>query len=190
MSEPPAAASTDPAAQPSAPVAVPPVLVMGVSGSGKSTVGAALARHWGDDAVFVDADDLHPQANKDKMAAGIPLTDEDRGPWLAVCADRIAAVQAAGQRCVMANSALRRVYRDRLRQDAPDLFITFLSGSQELIAERQRARHHEYMPDALLSSQFAVLEPLQEDEAGMDVPIDRDVDAIVAAVDAALVIAR
>jgi carbohydrate kinase (thermoresistant glucokinase family) len=161
---------------------------MGVSGSGKSTVGAALADHWGDDAVFVDADSLHPQANKDKMAAGTPLTDDDRWPWLDICAARIHEVQASGKRCVMANSALKRAYRDRLRSVDPDLFIAFLSGSEELIADRQRHRHHEYMPNSLLESQFATLEPLESDEAGVVVSIEGDIDATVAHIEDALTI--
>ncbi|KQO62791.1 transferase [Curtobacterium sp. Leaf261] len=162
---------------------------MGVSGSGKSTVGAALAAHFGDDAVFIDADSLHPQANKDKMAAGIPLTDEDRWPWLDICAARIGEVQASGRRCVMANSALKRVYRDRLRSVDAGLFIAFLSGDRELIADRQRHRHHEYMPLSLLDSQFAALEPLQDDEAGATIPIDHDVQDTVAEIDTALALA-
>lgn len=163
----------------------PPVLVMGVSGSGKSTIGAALSRTLadrGEPSVFVDADDLHPDANKEKMRRGIPLTDEDRWPWLDACAERIAAVQAAGNRCVMANSGLRRVYRDRLRRTAPDLQIMFLDGSRDLIADRQSHRQHEYMPTSLLDSQFATLERPQADEDAVTVPIDGDVDGTVAAI--------
>jgi len=117
----------------------PPVLVMGVSGSGKSTIGQTLTDALvaqGEPCVFVDADDLHPAANKEKMRQGTPLTDEDRWPWLDACAERIAAVEADGSRCVMANSALKRVYRDRLRASAPGLVIAFLDGSRDLIAER------------------------------------------------------
>jgi len=168
---------------------LPPVLVMGVSGSGKSTVGRALADALaarGEPAEFVDADDLHPAANKEKMRAGTPLTDEDRWPWLDACAARIAQVEASGRRCVMANSALRRVYRDRLRASAPGLVIAFLDGSRELIAERQAHRHHEYMPTSLLDSQFATLERPQPDEATVSVPIDGSVDDTVAAVLAGL----
>uniref|UniRef100_A0A942SYC1 Gluconokinase n=1 Tax=Neobacillus citreus TaxID=2833578 RepID=A0A942SYC1_9BACI len=168
---------------------LPPVLVMGVSGSGKSTVGRALADALaarGEPAEFVDADDLHPAANKEKMRAGTPLTDEDRWPWLDACAARIAQVEASGRRCVMANSALRRVYRDRLRASAPGLVIAFLDESRELIAERQAHRHHEYMPTSLLDSQFATLEPPQPDEATVSVPIDGSVDDTVAAVLAGL----
>ncbi|WIE62325.1 gluconokinase [Curtobacterium sp. MCLR17_032] len=164
---------------------LPPVLVMGVSGSGKSTVGEALTCalvERGQAAEFVDADGLHPQANKDKMHAGVPLTDEDRRPWLDACSARIAEVQRSGSRCVMANSALKRAYRDRLREDAPDLFIAFLDGSRELIAERQSHRHHEYMPNSLLDSQFETLERPGSDEASAAVPIRGSVDETVAAI--------
>lgn len=168
---------------------LPPVLVMGVSGSGKSTVGEALTAALvarGEAAEFVDADALHPQANKDKMHEGIPLTDEDRRPWLDACSERIAAVQASGSRCVMANSALKRAYRDRLREDAPTLFIAFLDGSRELIAERQSHRHHEYMPNSLLDSQFATLERPESDEAFGAVAIHGSVDETVAQILAVL----
>ncbi|PZE64793.1 MULTISPECIES: gluconokinase [unclassified Curtobacterium] len=168
---------------------LPPVLVMGVSGSGKSTVGEALTQALvarGEAAEFVDADALHPQSNVDKMRDGVPLTDEDRRPWLDACSSRIADVQASGSRCVMANSALKRVYRDRLREDAPGLFIAFLDGSRDLIAERQRHRHHEYMPNSLLDSQFATLERPESDEASAAVPIRGSVDETVAAILAVL----
>lgn len=170
---------------------LPPVLVMGVSGSGKSTIGAAVAAALadrGEPAEFVDADDLHPAANKEKMRAGNPLTDEDRWPWLDACADRIAAIEASGHRAVMANSALKRAYRDRLRTSAPGLVIAFLDGSRELIAERQSHRHHEYMPTSLLDSQFATLERPQPDEAALAVPIDGSVDDTVRTILAGLAV--
>jgi gluconokinase len=167
----------------------PPVLVMGVSGSGKSTIGQSLADalvEQGEACVFVDADDLHPAVNKEKMRQGIPLTDEDRWPWLVACADRIAEIEESGSRCVMANSALKRVYRDRLRERAPGLVIAFLDGSRELIAERQSHRRHEYMPTSLLDSQFATLERPQPDEAAVSVSIEGPVDDTVATILAAL----
>ncbi|MBT2501338.1 gluconokinase [Curtobacterium sp. ISL-83] len=168
---------------------LPPVLVMGVSGSGKTTIGEAVAvalAERGQPTTFVDADDLHPAANKEKMRRGIPLTDEDRWPWLDACAARIVAVEATGSRCVMANSALRRVYRDRLRASVPDLVIAFLDGSHALIAERQAHRHHEFMPPSLLDSQFATLERPQPDEAAVAVSIAGPVDDTVTAILAAL----
>lgn len=170
---------------------LPPVLVMGVSGSGKSTIGQAVAdalAERGEPSVFVDADDLHPATNKEKMRKGIPLTDEDRWPWLDACAERIAAVEADGSRCVMANSALKRVYRDRLRRSAPGLVIAFLDGSRDLIADRQAHRHHEYMPASLLDSQFATLERPEADEHAVAVPIDGSVDDTVRAITAALAV--
>ncbi|MBT1672752.1 gluconokinase [Curtobacterium flaccumfaciens] len=169
----------------------PPVLVMGVSGSGKSTIGQALTDALvaqGEPCVFVDADDLHPVANKEKMRQGIPLTDDDRWPWLDVCAERIAAVESDGSRCVMANSALKRAYRDRLRESAPGLVIAFLDGSRDLIAERQSHRQHEYMPTTLLDSQFATLERPQPDEAAVAVSIDGSVDDTVREILAALAV--
>ncbi|MBT1678763.1 gluconokinase [Curtobacterium aurantiacum] len=169
----------------------PPVLVMGVSGSGKSTIGQALTDALvarGEPCVFVDADDLHPAANKEKMRQGTPLTDEDRWPWLEACADRIAAVEADGSRCVMANSALKRAYRDRLRASAPGLVIAFLDGSRGLIAERQSHRQHEYMPTTLLDSQFATLERPQSDETAVAVSIDGSVDHTVREILAALAV--
>lgn len=169
----------------------PPVLVMGVSGSGKSTIGQALTDALvaqGEPCVFVDADDLHPVANKEKMRQGVPLTDEDRWPWLDACAARIAAVESDGSRCVMANSALKRAYRDRLRASAPGLVIAFLDGSRDLIAERQSHRQHEYMPTTLLDSQFATLERPQPDEDAVAVSIDGPVDDTVREILAALAV--
>lgn len=141
-----------------------PVVVMGVSGSGKSTIGAALAEALG--LPFVEGDDLHPEANRAKMAAGIPLTDADRAPWL----DRIADV-LADDPCVIACSALKRVYRDRLRQAAPDLELVYLHGSRELLASRIAARHHAYMPASLLDSQLATLEVPRADEHPIEVDV-------------------
>ncbi len=136
---------------------LPPVVVMGVSGTGKSTVGEALADALG--VPFVEGDSLHPAANVEKMAAGIPLTDADRAPWL----DLVAA-QLAGGAVVVACSALRRVYRDRLRRAAPDLTLVYLHGTRELLAERMGRRPGHFMPTSLLDSQLATLEPPASDE--------------------------
>jgi carbohydrate kinase (thermoresistant glucokinase family) len=133
------------------------VVVMGVSGSGKSTFGLALARRLG--LEFVDADDLHPAANRRKMAAGIPLDDADRAPWL----DAVAEVLTRGP-VVVACSALRRRYRDRLRQAAPDLALVLLEGSRDLLAARLVARVHEFMSPTLLDSQLDTLERPGPDE--------------------------
>lgn len=146
------------------------IVVMGVSGSGKSTVGRLLAERLG--VPYEDADDLHPPANIAKMAAGHPLDDADRAPWLDAVADWIAARGDRGG--VMTCSALRRRYRDRLRRAAPDLFFVHLDGTPEVIAGRLAARPGHFMPSALLRSQLDALEPLEPGEAGVVVGIDGD----------------
>jgi gluconokinase len=158
----------------------PPLAVMGVSGSGKSTIGALLAARLG--MPFVDGDDLHPAANKAKMGAGIPLDDADRWPWL----DAVGARLAAEPTPVVACSALRRVYRDRLRATAPATLFVHLAADESTIAERIAHRHHEYMPTTLLASQYAALEPLEPDEDGIVVDVDATPDEIVAALVARL----
>ncbi|MBU9698633.1 gluconokinase [Rhodobacteraceae bacterium HSP-20] len=156
------------------------IVIMGVSGCGKTSVGQALAARLG--AAFVDADDLHPPANVEKMRAGVPLTDADRAPWL----DRVAARLQADAPVVVACSALRRAYRDRLRAGAggPVTFI-HLSGDRTLIAARMAARKGHYMPPALLDSQFATLEPPTAEEA-LTMGIEEDPDRIAAAILSAL----
>jgi gluconokinase len=154
------------------------VVVMGVSGSGKSTVGAALAQRLR--VPFADADDLHPRANIAKMSAGRPLDDEDRYPWLEIIGEWL-AVRADGGGGVMSCSALKRKYRDQLRRHAPDLAFVHLEGSHAVITDRQASRPGHFMPASLLASQFATLEPLQPDERGVVIDVDQSVDAIVAA---------
>jgi gluconokinase len=151
-----------------------PIVVMGVSGSGKSAVGGSLAAALG--RPFVDADDLHPAANKQKMAQGIPLTDDDRWGWLDIVGERL----GAGGPVVVACSALKRVYRDRLRAAAPDALFVHLHGSPELLAQRMGHRVHEFMPVTLLGSQLATLEPLQPGEWGVVVDITPQVPEVVA----------
>lgn len=153
------------------------IVVMGVSGSGKTSVGQALAARLG--IAFTDADDLHPAANVEKMRAGHPLTDEDRWPWL----DRVGRKLADAAPGVVACSALKRSYRDRIRAacGAPVRFV-HLSGSRDQIAARMAARRDHYMPVSLLDSQFATLEPPGPDEAvtiGIDAPVAALVDRIV-----------
>ena len=132
------------------------IIVMGVSGSGKSTIGALLAERLG--WPFADADGFHPPENVAKMAAGTPLTDADRWPWLDAIAAHIDAARKAGQPVVVACSALRRAYRDRLRAGHGDLLFLRLSGAPEVIAARQAARQGHFMPPSLMASQFATLE--------------------------------
>ena len=154
---------------------------MGVSGSGKSLIGSGLAaeRGW----AFVDGDDLHPEANVAKMAAGIPLTDADRWPWL----DAVAATLAASPGgIVVACSALRRAYRDRIRTAAPDVFFVELAGPRDLLWQRMTARPGHFMPASLLDSQLATLESLASDEPGAIVSIEGPPAEVLARVDAAL----
>jgi gluconokinase len=152
----------------------PAVVVMGVSGSGKSTVGAALARRLA--VPFVDADTLHPAANIAKMTAGEPLDDDDRYPWLERVGEWLAGHRDGA---VASCSALKRQYRDQLRAHCPRVEFLHLSGSPELIGGRLAARSGHFMPAALLRSQFDTLEPLGADEAGVTVDAGQRVAAIV-----------
>lgn len=144
------------------PSAAPRVVVMGVSGCGKSTVGRLLARAL--DVAFVEGDDWHSPQNIAKMAAGQPLTDADRQGWLQALAGRLAQAHAQGQGLVLACSALRRSYRDRLRAGTPGLQFLLLHGERALLAQRLAMRQGHYMPAALLDSQLATLEPPQAGE--------------------------
>ena len=153
------------------------LVVMGVSGSGKSTVAEALAARLG--WRFEDGDEYHPPANVAKMSAGQPLTDEDRWPWLQAIADEIDRLSAAGQRAVIACSALKRAYREILVHGRDDIRIVFLSGTQDLIGDRLAARKGHFMPSGLLVSQFRTLQPPQPDERPITVSIDAPVEAIV-----------
>src|SRR5215217_1632031 len=133
------------------------LIVMGVSGSGKSTIGEKLAERLG--WSFEDGDRFHPAANVAKMSAGQPLTDEDRWPWLQAIADEIDRICNAGQHAVIACSALNRGYRSILVHGRNDVRIVFLDGTQDLIAARLAARKGHFMPPGLLASQFKTLEP-------------------------------
>jgi gluconokinase len=147
---------------------------MGVSGSGKSTVGAALAGRLG--VPFEDADDLHPETNIAKMSRGEPLDDSDRYPWLERIGEWLAAHEHGG---VIACSALKRKYRDQLRHHCPSVEFLHLSGGREVIERRQASRPGHFMPASLLTSQFETLEPLAPDEDGVVVQVDGSVDQIV-----------
>jgi gluconokinase len=153
------------------------LVVMGVSGSGKSTISDKLAERlsWS----YEDGDKFHPASNVAKMSAGHPLTDEDRWPWLQAIADEIDRVCRAGQHAVIACSALKRAYRDIVVHGRNDVRIVYLKGTQELIANRLAQRKGHFMPPGLLASQFKTLEPPYGSENPVTVSIDASVDAIV-----------
>jgi gluconokinase len=153
--------------------AVPPqhpsdiVVVMGVAGSGKTTVakGLAVSMHW----LFAEGDAFHPEANVAKMHSGVPLTDEDRWPWLRLIGDWMSEQVAAGTSAVVTCSALRRVYRDVLREGRPAVRFLHVTLPEGAIADRLEHRKNHYMPPSLLPSQLATLEPLAADEPGVEV---------------------
>jgi gluconokinase len=153
------------------------VVLMGVSGCGKSTVGEKLAAHLG--WRFVEGDSLHPPENVAKMAAGQALDDEDRSGWLDTLADVLAKAREAGQGLVISCSALKRAYRDRLRSGDPQTLFVHLDGSQAVIAARIAARTHKYMPASLLESQFAALQPPDPDEQALSLSVQRPPDELI-----------
>lgn len=154
-------------------------VVMGVSGCGKSTVARALAESAG--GVYLDADDFHPPANKDKMAAGHPLTDEDRWGWLDALNRELKA--RAQEKTFLACSALREIYREKLKAGLPDLRFIYLKGSKELIRQRLADRQGHFMPPGLLESQFATLEePADATVISIDQPPGKIVAAALASI--------
>ena len=159
----------------------PLVVVMGVSGSGKSTVGRMLARAL--DADFIDGDTLHSPENIAKMSAGIPLTDADRYPWLKTVGSTLAQADKRG--CVIACSALRRSYRDLIRSEARETVFVELDGTKELLAARMDRPGH-FMPRSLLESQLDALEPLQHDEVGFRYDVTESPDSLVERIETAL----
>lgn len=154
------------------------VLIMGVSGCGKTTIGRVLADRLG--WQFQEGDALHPAANVAKMAGGTPLSDEDRAPWLQAIVAVMRAWQKSGISGVVTCSALKQAYRDVLLSDLSGARLVYLEGDQRIIAERLVARKGHFMPPALLASQFAVLEPPGPDEKPLIVPITQSRDAIIA----------
>lgn len=161
----------------------PAVLVMGVAGAGKSTVGGRLAADLG--WAFVDGDDLHSAANVAKMAAGVPLTDADRAPWLAAIGDRVDGWAASGTPGVVASSALKRAYRDGLRAGRPQVELVYLGGERDILAARLAQRTGHFMPPGLLDSQLATLEAPAADErpiaVDISLPLERQVADVIAA---------
>jgi len=153
------------------------LIVMGVSGSGKSTVGDSLAKRLG--WAYEDADQFHPASNVAKMSAGHPLTDDDRWPWLKAIAAEIDRVGDAGEHVVIGCSALKRAYRDILMHGRTDIRLIYLEGTQALIADRIGQRQGHFMPPGLLASQFNTLEPPTSDEHALTVSIDAPLGAIV-----------
>jgi len=146
------------------------IVVMGVSGSGKSTIGQDLADRL--QAAYLEGDALHPASNVDKMSHGIPLTDADRRPWLMAIAEVIDRWLTDRRSGVVACSALKRAYRDILIGQRKGVALVYLEGSHDLIAQRMAARHGHFMPTALLDSQFATLEPPRADEAPITVGVE------------------
>jgi gluconokinase len=159
-------------------------VIMGVSGSGKTTIGRVLARRLG--WLFQEGDALHPPENIAKMKAGHPLDDQDRAPWLTAIAARIDEWRGRGECGVVTCSALKRRYRDVVIGDRPDVRLVYLEGSRELIGERMVARHGHFMPASLLDSQFATLEPPAPDEYAIAASVDMPVADTVAQIAAAL----
>ncbi|MGN7705077.1 gluconokinase [Cellulosimicrobium sp. 22601] len=152
------------------------LVVMGVAGSGKTTVATLLAQRLGTE--YAEADRFHPQANIEKMSAGTPLTDEDRWPWLEAIRDWLSAEADAGRSGVVTCSALKRSYRDLLRTARGRVCFVHLDGSPELLAERMEHRSGHFMPTSLLPSQLATLEPLGDDEPGFTVDVTRTPEQI------------
>jgi gluconokinase len=160
------------------------VIVMGVSGSGKTTVARRMADAWGDH--YIESDDMHSTSDIEKMSAGIPLDDEDRLPWLRAIGELLRAHAEQGLSTVTACSALKRSYRDILRTYVPTAFFVELDGPIDLIRSRIMSRHHEFMAPSLLESQFAALEPLQNDERGIRVDAELPIETIMMRIESAL----
>jgi carbohydrate kinase (thermoresistant glucokinase family) len=156
------------------------LVVMGVSGSGKTTVAEGLSERlaW----PFLEGDSLHPEANVAKMSAGQPLTDDDRWPWLELVADWVAERTAAGEDGIVTCSALKRSYRDVIRRDSDEVVFVHLTGERETLEERMRARKGHFMPPEMLDSQLETLEEPGPDERSLRVPIEQSPEELIEAV--------
>lgn len=150
------------------------LIIMGVSGTGKSTIGKALSKKLS--LPYFEGDEFHPATNVEKMRQGIPLNDDDRVPWLLALREQIELQLKKGESAILASSALKASYREILQRDDKRVKFVFLHGSYELILARMKERDHEYMPPSLLKSQFDALE---EPESAIKVSIDQEVSAIV-----------
>ena len=168
---------------------LPPIVVMGVSGSGKTTVAQQLAARV-DGAEFLDADDFHPAANVTKMHAGRALTDIDRAPWLDAVGRAMGAVSGRGATPVMACSALKRGYRTRILAQEPNAFFVLLDVARPELTRRMHARRGHYMPESLLGSQLATLEALGPDEPGLALPVTGPREQVVTRLLAGIVARR
>ncbi len=153
------------------------IIIMGVCGCGKTTVGGTLAHRLG--IPFIEGDDLHPQANRDKMASSQPLTDDDRWPWLDAIVDKLKHHRQRNDDVVVSCSALKRAYRDRLRCAGPDTAFIHLTGSKAVLRSRLDARRDHFMPPGLLDSQYAALEPPEREENVLTVDTTNNQETIV-----------
>ncbi|NAW69780.1 AAA family ATPase [Vibrio sp. V27_P1S3P104] len=161
------------------------IIVMGVSGCGKSTIGALIAQRLG--AKFIDGDDLHPRANIEKMRRGEPLNDHDRAPWLERIRDAAFSLENKSEQGIIVCSALKKAYRDQIREGNQHVTFLFLDGDKSLIIERMRARQGHFMKSDMLDSQFATLQrPSAEEKDVLTINIARDIDGVVEQAIAAL----
>jgi gluconokinase len=155
------------------------IVVMGVSGSGKTTIARGIADASSLRLTFAEADEFHPKVNIEKMESGVPLTDEDRWPWLRALRDWMVERAAAGESTIITCSALKRTYRDLLREGPPSLDFVHLDGPAEVIRERMSGRKGHFMPPELLQSQIDTLEPLGPDESGVVLDVRKSPEELV-----------
>ena len=153
------------------------VVVMGVCASGKTTIGEHLAKNLG--RKFIDGDDLHPRANIQKMASGQPLNDDDRKPWLERIRDAAYSLESKNEHGIIVCSALKKIYRDQIREGNENVSFLFLDGSKELILERMRARQGHFMKENMVNSQFEALERPEDEPRTIFVSIDATIEDVV-----------